>query len=561
MFRYPLLILLSVGFTGLAQEKKPIFLKDFKPFQFTHKELKTLSDSLPVVLASHGFTLVTPDSLNLDMGRKESQNTFPVFQQFTLQRTFQDGQSWLIASILNSDDTSPVHQSKTPFVDRADWLHAPLLTALFKSLIPKSSKPHAIREKRSITIDCKSSPAMLYLNGEYQGSQFPLTISDLATDEYHFYIRSENKIISEYLSIDMASPETLHFNPSPRILIIDSDPEGAMVSLDGQEIGKTPLKRTLPLSVINSQISIYLQDYVREILNLDLSEHPLKPITIDLSKGAALQVITNPAGAVMLVNGDSVGVTPIWYRGIPYGKVALTLRFPGLEDYHQTLEMNPGLPYKKLEIDINNYESHLIISPLPRETRLKVDGKTILGALDTLVAIQPGKHRLEFISPGYHKYQRTIDVNNNHSLPLEIKMKPVNYPLSIALSTLYPGAGQFYSKRYPKAYLMGGGAFLSLVALSASLNTIDETESKIEDIERTLASNITPASRFNLISALDDQLAELSDQKATRNLLYFLNGAVWAYSIIDAITQFPPHRQKKFAFSGRADHLRLSIRF
>jgi len=117
----------------------------------------------------------------------------------------------------------------------------------------------------------------------------------------------------------------------PRPVDISSDPPGARVSLDGVPVGITPLDR-LPLGREAKTFTFTLKGYLphtapvptgRDHLRVELEREPFE-----------INVVTDPPGAEVVVNGKVEGVTPLRPLKLPWKNTPkVVLRLKGYQEY------------------------------------------------------------------------------------------------------------------------------------------------------------------------------------------------------------------------------------
>ncbi len=134
----------------------------------------------------------------------------------------------------------------------------------------------------------------------------------------------------------------LLFRPQPtRTLSIDSRPAGAEVFLDGTSLGRTPLRQV----VVKGQANV-LRLEKQDFLPLDYRIQP-GDRDLDLRLAPApfeVRVVTEPAGAEVLLDGESKGASPQVLQVPGEGLHVLRLKLDGYQPWSQTLERRKPLP-------------------------------------------------------------------------------------------------------------------------------------------------------------------------------------------------------------------------
>ena len=146
--------------------------------------------------------------------------------------------------------------------------------------------------------------------------------------------------------------------PTLATLEVTSTPDGATVSVDGSRIGNTPLlKYPVDTGTSGQKVVILrmeLEGYESEVRSVTLKGGESEPVAVQLKKRAVrietkavLDVASTPRGAVVYLDRQPIGTTPI--RGYPVetgarGQKHVTVRIehPGYKPRSDTLTLNGG---------------------------------------------------------------------------------------------------------------------------------------------------------------------------------------------------------------------------
>jgi hypothetical protein len=92
-------------------------------------------------------------------------------------------------------------------------------------------------------------------------------------------------------------------------LIIETDPSNAIIELDGAVAGTTPL--SIPdIKKGRHTLLIKKRGYYQKKAQIAISESGIKKLALSLSQPGGLALSSDPPGASIQLNGDSVGTTP-----------------------------------------------------------------------------------------------------------------------------------------------------------------------------------------------------------------------------------------------------------
>jgi hypothetical protein len=141
----------------------------------------------------------------------------------------------------------------------------------------------------------------------------------------------------------LASLAWFAFQRSPgRVLTLESDPNGALVKVDGKPLGRTPL-RDVRVPRGASRLRFELPE--REPLDYELKDGE-KRVKVRLALAPYfVDVVTEPSGAEVRLDGEVVGRSPLRNLRIPgEGRHKLHLEVPEHEGLTLHLDRHRVLP-------------------------------------------------------------------------------------------------------------------------------------------------------------------------------------------------------------------------
>ncbi len=176
-------------------------------------------------------------------------------------------------------------------------------------------------------------------------------------------------------SIELPSVQTPPPAPIPELGVVDirSDPEGATVWIDGEEIGITPLELA-GLELGNHLLRLEMEGFRPEELPAALSgESPLATFDVSLTRRAApppprayFAVQSTPPGALVTIDGRLAGNTPLSrYRSSP-GWRTVRLELEGFEPWERAFELRAGLT-ESIFAELEPVEAPVEAPPVPEE--------------------------------------------------------------------------------------------------------------------------------------------------------------------------------------------------
>ncbi len=208
------------------------------------------------------------------------------------------------------------------------------------------------------------------------------------------------------------------------LALVESEPAGAEVTIDGVLYGKTPcLVTDLPLGAY--QASFKLGGFRETTLQLPLKDRSPVRIRADLVSNTATVNVTTPiddADVEVKVNGVIRGVAPCVIDRIPAGDVVIEASAPGYKPYVQVAKLGEA---ESLDVEIRleiNPASLKVVS-LPEGARVYFDnnfkGETPL----SLENVEPGEHRVRVEKDGHDPLSRNVKLDRGMEATEEFRLK------------------------------------------------------------------------------------------------------------------------------------------
>jgi hypothetical protein len=225
-----------------------------------------------------------------------------------------------------------VADNHDPFVRRVD-----LREALTSSL-------EAILEPGVGTVEFKVEPAgaVVHIDGKPVGPS-PIRIQDVAPGHHSYLVQAEGFEPAE-AEFDFAKGKNLFFSlellNSAGLFQVDSEPAGATVWLDGEQVGVTPLDLTdVPLG--EHQVRVALDGYAEVFRPVDTTDGRKGALDLVLTeRGSRLTVKTGADGASVLVNGSLAGQgARVVLPAVDRGTLLLAVSASGLEPATMSVRM------------------------------------------------------------------------------------------------------------------------------------------------------------------------------------------------------------------------------
>jgi serine/threonine-protein kinase len=220
----------------------------------------------------------------------------------------------------------------------------------------------------------------------------------------------------------------------PGVLVIESEPPGAAISLDGnRREERTPATiRELPLS--HYAVTVSADGFVAATQEIDLTEAAVEGhVTVVLERPSAshfavAQVTSTPVGAHILLDGTDTGlVTPATVPEIEPGTShALVLSLDGWVAHTHTFLPAPGAvenvtaTLERTPLAAN--EVLLVITVDPPDARLELDAADFRTGSPYEIRTAARHYRLRAFREGYRMWERTIEPPGGERTEIAIDM-------------------------------------------------------------------------------------------------------------------------------------------
>lgn len=209
--------------------------------------------------------------------------------------------------------------------------------------------------------------------------------------------------------------------PLTGLVVINSNPQGAAVSLGEVFAGNTPL--TLhKISWGTHRARLVMAGFEDKEIEFQVTDRIPRELDVDLISNAGTLVIhSNPSGATVFVDGRNEGVTPLSINQIGRGQRDISLQLPGYEPYRTTAMVSPANT-ARVEASLNPLPGGLGIVSIPNGGRVYVDGEFKGEAPVNIRGIEPGAHNVRVELRGHAPESRTVQVGKGESVVEEFQM-------------------------------------------------------------------------------------------------------------------------------------------
>jgi len=175
---------------------------------------------------------------------------------------------------------------------------------------------------------------------------------------------------------------------------VTSEPSGATVLRNGQEMGTTPV--TL-IHLAKGDQQITLQKKGHESWEAKVEIIPLQPASVHgvlTSVYGSLQIISTPNSARVFIDKWEVGTTPYYSDRVLTGKLDIELHSSGYEGWKSVVEVSLESPVV-LNVDLASVVGSLAILSMPMGADVYLDGENIGQTPIIQEGVKKGNHKIE----------------------------------------------------------------------------------------------------------------------------------------------------------------------
>jgi hypothetical protein len=227
----------------------------------------------------------------------------------------------------------------------------------------------------------------------------------------------------------LPSGKPLRAEPVPKIgqLLVTSNVPGAKIIIDGRSDPGwvTPHDAFSDVAVGTHQVVVSKDGYSDWQQSVTIEGGKTNSVAAQLTiPSGEINIITVPAGAEVLIDGKSYGVSPV-RATVTAGEHKYTIKRPGAQPYESTFKMRDGeIQTRKVELGGAPVATGIIeVRTIPPGATVLADGGTIPGQTPTSFRLTTGHHTIIVSLSGFRPERRGLDVTAEGNV-VEITLSP-----------------------------------------------------------------------------------------------------------------------------------------
>ncbi len=263
----------------------------------------------------------------------------------------------------------------------------------------------------SIVIKSEPTNAKIYLDGDYK-STTPVTLTDLKPGEYTVAIKLdehetwENSVKVEPEKETVITGVLLKKYGS---IFLESEPSNANISLNGKDIGTTPASlNTVPHGIHLVEVIKDGHEVWRRKVKVEPGKKKSLTAALQLQTGS-VNVESNPAKAMIYLDGKYVGTAPVSLKSIPPGTHELEIKLDGYDVWSELVNVEAGKE-KVLTASLQMNTGSVMIESEPAKAIIYFNGNKIGQTPDIIIPDSIGTHFVEVKKEGYKTWTKSVDI-------------------------------------------------------------------------------------------------------------------------------------------------------
>jgi len=258
----------------------------------------------------------------------------------------------------------------------------------------------------------------------------PLTIENLSAGEHFIQVEKGNAFGKETINIEpnVINRASIKLDAYTVNLNVFSTPEGANVSVDAKQYGKTPLT-IKDLNVGIHTLIANKKGFVTHISKVLLEKDQINKVELTLEATPQLAIKSSPAGANIRISGHQKEYsTQQKYIELNPGEYQITLVKEEYEPYIENITLKGGDVKSIDAVLVRKTGSVRVENTIPEDVEFElIVGMTGKGtAPGTLENIPTGVYTILILKPGYISLEKKINVDWKKTTTVSASLKSID---------------------------------------------------------------------------------------------------------------------------------------
>lgn len=207
---------------------------------------------------------------------------------------------------------------------------------------------------------------------------------------------------------------------------IISFPVEAEVYLDGAFIGKSSLAKPLQIrDLLEGEYTLRMiaGGYQMHEQPLQIKARALREVEISLrSLPGSLRIKSEPTGAMVILNGKDIGITPLRLDTVTEGEYRLGMRLDNFLPWSRTVQIRSG-QLSEVDARLEVIPGSILVQSVPSGAQVSV-GKNLAGSTPLLLEnFTPGSVAIEVQAKGYETFQSEAMIRPGEQVKINAELR------------------------------------------------------------------------------------------------------------------------------------------
>ena len=287
-----------------------------------------------------------------------------------------------------------------------------------------------------VSVTSQPAGATVIVDGRDRGVT-PLMLFDLTPGRHHLKFRLAGYCERDRF-VDTTEGPFVEKNEvlveEKGLLLLKTDPPDCDILIDNVSVGRSPRLVTNLAAKDTYRVKFRKPGYLDQTVSVRFEGR--KPRVCEaklvLASGT-IDVMSEPAGAEVTVNGIVRGTAPVKVTGVPKGRAVVKFHLDGFEDETRELSVNAG-DAQTLPVVLKAMPGTLHLVSVPDGARFYVDDEVQGKSPLTIPGMKPGEYKVRAELEGYGVLTRTIALGNGESAREEFRLSNVMGRLEVRTS-------------------------------------------------------------------------------------------------------------------------------
>ncbi len=295
------------------------------------------------------------------------------------------------------------------------------------------------QERVQVRVNVTSQPsgATVIVDGMDRGTT-PVTLFDLTPGLHHIKYRLAGYGEADrFVDTGREGPfieRNVVLQEDKGLLLLKTEPPGASIVIDGVTIGQTPRLVTHLAAKDSYNVKLRKAGYQEQLIQVRFDgRRPLVREETLVAASGTVNVLSDPSGAEVTINGIVRGTTPILVKEVPRGRAVVKFRLDGFEDEVRELAINAG-DAQTLSVSMKGLPGTLRLTSVPEGARFYVNEEARGRGPLAIPGLKPGEYVVRAEMEGYGTMSKTIKIENGESAVEEFRLSNVMGRLEVCTS-------------------------------------------------------------------------------------------------------------------------------